>query len=278
MRNRSLFVLLLYVLSWTLANGQRNLVSAWEQRVRVTSSQQPAWAVPVFTPSSGLVQLIRFDAIRQYTPTHTTTWNFDGGKGFNFIPWNKTELDINLPPFIQHDTPGVVDGPGDFSLLLKYRLRSGNEEHGKYAISAAIQGTAPTGSYKNGSSDGTIAPTLFLGKGFKSFDVQSAASESLPTGHTSVLGRPIAWNTAFQEKVMKMLWPEVEINSTFMRGGPHDGKIQTLVSPGFEVSKIALTSNERSRLAVVFGVGEQIATTHYHAYNHELSFTSRLVF
>ena len=77
---------------------------------------------------------------------------------------------------------------------------------------------------------------------------------------------------------MKRFWPEVEINTTFLRGGPHDGKTQTFVSPGFEVSKIALTSNERSRLAVVFGVGEQIATTHYHAYNHELSFTSRLVF
>lgn len=276
---RSLFViLLLCVLSWPLANGQQSLFSAWEQRVRVTSSQQPSWAVPVFTPSSGLVQLIRFDAIRQYTPTQSTTWNFDGGKGFNFIPWYRTELDVNLPPFIEHNTAGVIDGPGDFSLLLKYRLLSGNEVHGKYAVSAGIQGTAPTGSYKNGSPDGAIAPTVFLGKGFKSFDVQSAASESLPTGHTSALGRPITWNTAFQEKVMKMLWPEVEINTTFLRGGPHDGKIQTFVTPGFEWSKIALTSNERSRLAVVFGVGEEIATTHYHAYNHELSFTSRLVF
>lgn len=68
------------------------------------------------------------------------------------------------------------------------------------------------------------------------------------------------------------------MNTSFLRGGPHDGKIQTFVSPGFEVSKIALTSDERNRLAVVFGVGEQIATTHYHAYNHALSFTTRLVF
>jgi hypothetical protein len=29
---------------------------------------------------------------------------------------------------------------------------------------------------------------------------------------------------------------------------------------------------------VVFGAGEQIAVTHYHSYNHALSFTSRLVF
>jgi len=57
---------------------------------------------------------MRFDAARQYTPTHTTTWNIDGGKGFNFIPWYKTEIDINIPPLILHNSPSVIDGAGDF--------------------------------------------------------------------------------------------------------------------------------------------------------------------
>jgi hypothetical protein len=266
---------------WTLVqpcHGQQKFFVAWEHRVRVTASQQPGWAVPVFTPSSGLVQLIRFDAIRQYTSAHSTTWNIDASKGFNFIPCYKTEVDINLPPFLKHNSPGEIDGPGDFSLLLKYRILGANEGHGNYAVSGAIAGTAPTGSYKNGASDGTISPTVFAGKGFRSFDLQTAASVALPTGHSSTLGRPITWNTAFQQRIRKIFWPEVEVNTSFLRGGPHDGKIQTFVSPGFEVSKIALTSDERNRLAVVFGVGEQIATTHYHAYNHALSFTTRLVF
>lgn len=258
--------------------AQSNFASAWEHRVRVTSSQQPGWAVPVFTPSSGLVQLIRFDGIRQYTPTHTTTWNIDGGKGFDFIPWYRTELDVNLPPFIQHNAKRAIDGPGDFSMLLKYRLFGVNELKGNYSVSAAVAGSAPTGSYANGAADGTITPTLFLGKGLGLFDVQTSAGEALPTGHTRTLGRPITWNTAFQLRLKRILWPEVEVNSTFFRGGPHDGMAQTFLSPGFEVSKIKLTSNETSRLAVVFGAGEQIAVTHYHAYNHELAFTSRLVF
>lgn len=258
--------------------GQRNFVSAWEHRVRVTSSQQPGWAVPVFTPSSGLVQLVRFDGIRQYTPTHTTTWNIDGGKGVDFIPWYKTELDLNLPPFIQHNVKGTVDGPGDFSMLLKYRFLGANEQKGNYSVSAALVGSVPTGSYKNGAADGTITPTLFVGKGFGPFDVQTSAGESLPTGHTRAMGRPIAWNNAFQLRLKRIFWPEVEVNSTFFRGGPHDAMTQTFISPGFEVSKIKLTPNETSRLAVVFGAGEQIAVTHYHAYNHALAFTSRLVF
>lgn len=260
------------------ASSQQAAISAWEHRVKVTSSKQPAWAVPVITPSSGLVQLIRFDAARQYTPTHTTTWNVDGGKGFNFIPWYKTEVDINLPPFILHNSSTVVDGPGDFSVLAKYRVLAGNEQHGAYSVSLGLAGTAPTGSYKNGAAAGTISPTVFVGKGYRFFDVQTAASELLPTGHTKTIGRPIAWNTALQMKVKKIYWPEVEFNSTFLRGGANNGKIQTFVTPGFEVSKIKLTSNETSRLAVVMGVGEQIAVTHYHAYNHALYFTSRLVF
>ena len=258
--------------------AQRSFVKSWEKRVRATSSQQPGWAVPVFAPSSGLVQLIRFDAVRQFTPTHTTTWNIDGGKGFNFIPWYKTELDINLPPFILHNVKGNVDGPGDFSMLLKYRFLGANEAKGNYSFSAALAGSAPTGSYKNGSADGALAPTLFVGKGFRSFDVQSSAAVTLPTGHTLAIGRPIVWNTAFQDRIRRIFWPEVEFNSTFFRGGPHDGKAQTFISPGFEVSKIKLTSDETSRLAIVFGAGEQIALSHYHAYNHALSFTSRLVF
>lgn len=258
--------------------GQSSFVNAWQKRVRKTSSQQPGWAVPVFTPSAGLVQLIRFDAIRQYTPTHTTTWNIDGGKGFNVIPWYKTELDVNLSPFLLHNVKGTVDGPGDFSMLLKYRFLGANEAKGSYSISGALAGSAPTGSYKNGSKDGAITPTVFVGKGFRSFDVQSSVGMTLPTGHTALSGRPVAWNTALQNRFKKIFWPEVEINSTFFRGGPHDGKAQTFIAPGFEVSKIKLTSNETSRLAIVLGAGEQIAVTHYHAYNHALSLTSRLVF
>lgn len=279
MNSRNLvFACIVLALSAVLAPCQQGFFSAWEHRVRVTSSQQPAWPVPVFTASSGLVQLVRFDAVRQYTSTRATVWNFDGGKGFNLIPWYKTEVDVNLPPFLEHSTATSIDGPGDLSLLAKYRIISSTEEHGAYSISAGVAGTAPTGSYKNGAADGTISPTLYVGKGFGFFDVQSAVSELLPTGHTSSIGRPIAWNTAMQTKVKKIFWPEVEFNSTFNRGGVNDGRDQTFVTPGFEVSKIRLTSNESSRLAVVFGAGEQIAVTHYHAYNHALSFTGRIVF
>ena len=112
----------LSVLSGQPSSAQGNFFSSWENRVRATSAKQPSWAVPVFTPTSGLVQLARVDVIRQYTSTRTTTWNYGGSKGFNLIPWYRTEVDINLPSYIQHNTPKAFDGAGDLSALLKYRV------------------------------------------------------------------------------------------------------------------------------------------------------------
>src|ERR1035438_5985051 len=117
MRRIIAVLLAFFSLSICHSIAQSGFFHSWEDRVRSTSAQQPAWAVPVFTASSGLVQLARTDMIRQYTPTHTTTWNYDGSKGFNLIPWYKTEIDINMPPYIQHNNPKVFDGAGDLSFL-----------------------------------------------------------------------------------------------------------------------------------------------------------------
>jgi hypothetical protein len=270
----------LIVLSLCSSAGvaQKQFVTDWENRVRSTSAQQPAWAVPVFTPSSGLVQLARTDMIWQITPTHTTTWNYDGSKGFSLIPWYKTEVDINLPPYIEHNNIKVKDGAGDLSMLLKYRVLAANQKQGNYSVSAAVSATAPTGSYKNGLVDGTLAPTIFLGKGYGHLDVQTAASITLPTGHTKTLGRPVSWNTALQYQVNKYFWPEVETNATYYRGGPNDGRNQAFVSPGLMIGKIKFSSNPKNRLGIFFGAGEQIAFSQFHSYNHALSFSTRIVF
>jgi len=53
--------------------AQEGFFSSWEERVRATTAEQPAWPVPVVTPSSGLVQLFRTDLVRQITPSETTT-------------------------------------------------------------------------------------------------------------------------------------------------------------------------------------------------------------
>lgn len=259
-------------------SAQSGFVHSWENRVRATTAKQPTWPVPVIMPASTIVQLARFDLVRQYTSTNTLTMNYDNGKGFNFIPFARAEFDINLPPLIQHNTPKAVDGAGDFSMVMKYRPFSGNEKHHNYSTAFQMAFSVPTGSYKNGTAVSTITPTVIAGKGFGKFDIQSSIGAILPTSSVPAIGRTITWNTVGQYKVGKYLWPEVEVNANYYHLGPNDGKNQTFISPGLMVSKIKLLRDPKNRLSLVFGAGMQIATSSFHTYNHGLVLTSRINF
>ncbi len=252
-------------------------IDRWEGRVNDTLSQQPSWPIPVVTASSGLLQVFRVDVVRQITPAGTDTWNYGNAKGFNFVPWYNLEFDVLPPPYIQHDST-ARDGFGDFSMLLKYRLAAGNESHGSYSVSFAVTGTLPTGSYKNGSLAAAITPTVCAGKGLGRFDVQSAFGVLFPAGDTAKLGHVVLWNTVGQYKIGKFFWPEIESNATFYHGGVNDGRVQNFVTPGLMVSKFKVERDPRNRLALIFGGGMQIATTHFHTYNHGLIFTTRMLF
>jgi hypothetical protein len=256
----------------------------WLARTSATQAKQPAWAVPVITTYTGLIQVARTDFVRQITPTHTDTWNLDNSKGLNLIPWANTELVVNLPPFIKHNlAPPAAnkDGFGDFSFLAKYRIASGNATHGTYTLSAWALATIPTGSYKNGSANASVQPNLGGGKGFGNFDVQTTIGATLPTGTPAITtsGRPILWNTVAQYRIGKLFWPEVESNSTFYKGGANNGKMQEFVAPGIIIGKCALHPSDRnSRPGLAFGAAMQVATSHFHTYNHGLVITTRLIF
>jgi hypothetical protein len=256
----------------------------WVARTSATQAKQPAWAVPVITTFTGLIQVARTDIVRQITPTHTNTWNLDNSKGLNLVPWANTELVVDLPPFIKHNLPAPTsskDGFGDFSFLAKYRIASGNAQHGSYTLSAWALTTVPTGSFKNGSANASVQPNLGGGKGFGSFDVQSTIGATLPTGNPAITasGRLVLWNTVAQYRIGKLFWPEIESNATFYKGGANDSKTQEFITPGIIIGKCALhPSVPKSRPGLAFGAGVQIATSQFHTYNHELALTARWIF
>jgi hypothetical protein len=260
-------------------NGQQdNFFTSWAHRTSATQSKQPAWPPPLITTYVGLIQVERNDFIRQTASNHVQTWNLDGNKGLNLIPFANTEIVTNLPGYFLHSSPAVKNGAGDMSFLLKYRFLAGNASHGNYVASAFLSGTIPTGSYKNGSADATVSPNVGFGKGFGWFDVQTTLGASLPVMDTATLGRTIASNTAMQAHVAKYFWPEVEINSTFFKGGANDGKNMTFATPGLLFTHKLRPAEAKSRLGLCVGVGEQIATSHFHTYNHEIAVTTRLLF
>jgi hypothetical protein len=263
------------------APAHENLYAWWSARTNATQAKQPAWAVPLVTTYTGLFQVMRFDLVRQVAPARTDTWNFDNSKGVNFIPGGNFEIGIDVPPFIAHSNKAQVDGYGDFSFLVKYRIASGNAQHGTFNLSAYALMTVPSGQEKNGSTNASIQPNIAAGKGFGNFDVQSTFGATLPTGApaTKTSGRPVLWNAAAQYKVAKIFWPEVESNATFFEGGTNDGKKQEFITPGIVIGRCGLHPDSKtSRPGLAFGGGMQIATSHFHAYNHAMILTARWIF
>jgi hypothetical protein len=271
------FALALVFLHTTM-KAQSGFFERWESRVRATSAKQPVFPIPVIAPSSQLVQLVRFDVLRQIAPARTATINIDNGKGLNLIPFANTEIDINLPPLIEHHAVKTIDGTGDFSVVYKYRPFASPSEKHNYTLGGQALFTVPTGSYKNGTAVSTIQPTVMGGKGFGPFDVQSTIGAILPNSSVASIGRTVSWNTTAQYRLGKIFFPEIESNATFYHGGANDGKSQNFVSPGLMISKFKLRKEPKDRLALIVGGSVQIATSTYHAYNHALVFTSRFAF
>jgi hypothetical protein len=273
----TLFLLLAAATSTLLS--QDNFFAKWEARTSATQAKQPSWQPPLVAPYPMLIQVFRADFVRQITPALTSTWNYGAARGLNLIPGFNSEVDVYYAPYIQHNTPKVKDGFGDVGFLYKYSIISRNEKKGNFMLSAQLVATIPTGSHSNGSPDSSVAPTLLSGKGFGKFDVISCLGGNLPTEETNKLGRSIAWNTTAQYHLAKYVWPELESNTAYFFGGKNDGKKQNFLTPGILFSKFKFhPSDERSRTGVAFGAGMQIATSHFHTYNHGLALTTRLVF
>jgi hypothetical protein len=254
--------------------AQNEYFNSWFARVDKTKDEQPHWVTPLATTTPRLEEEYRYDQLWQENAKGITTNNYDGGKGLELIPAERVEIIFNLPPYIAHNNPNSKDGWGDIAFLVKYRLLSQNEERGNYILTAFLGWSLPTGQFRNGALHPVITPTIAYGKGFHNFDLQGTLGIGLPTADTSTLGRTIAWNNAFQYRILKKLWPEVELNSTFFQDGKNDGLKQNFVTPGLVVGRFRLLG----RAGFTFGAGYQIATTRFHTSNHNAILSIRFPF
>jgi hypothetical protein len=275
MRRQGLFsfLVVLFLLS-NFSFAQGGYFSDWFARVDKTKEEQPHWVTPLATTTPRLEEEYRYDQLWQPNAKGITTDNYDGGKGLELIPFEKVEVIFNVPPYIDHNNPKVRNGWGDVAFLVKYRLLSANEEHGSYILTAFLGWSLPTGQFSNGALHPVITPTLAYGKGFGNFDLQGTFGVGLPTADTSTLGRTIAWNNTFQYRVFRKFWPEVELNSTFFQDGKNDGRKQNFVTPGLVMGRFRLVG----RVGFTVGAGYQIATTQFHATNHNAILSIRFPF
>ena len=251
------------------ATAQDDYFRNWFKRVSETQAAQPHWITPLFTTTPRLEEEFRSDIV--WTPVAGgTSVNYGNGKGLELIPTKQTEIILGVPPY-----QAPYSGPDGFSnvpLTLKYRFLAQNEENGNYILTAFLAGSIPYGRFA--SSYASITPTIAFGKGFGNFDFQSTLGWAIPTGGRDKSGTPVAYNTAFQYRVFHKLWPEVEANATFWPNGKLDGDKQVFLSPGLVAGRFPLWR----RLGLSVGVGEQIAVTHFHQFNHAKTLSVRFPF
>jgi hypothetical protein len=246
----------------------------WLAMVSETQAEQPHWVTPVVTVTPRLEQEYRFDLSHQQLKDNLDLWNVGGAKGLELIPTKRIEIIVGVPAYFIRDNPKSPDGWGDETFLMKYRIASGNEEHGNYIVTAFLGGSINTGQYKNGAAGPSITPTIAGGKGFGKFAVQSTLGINIPTENTIKTGHVVAFNNAFQYHVDHYFWPEVEVNSMFYHGGPNAGKSQTFLTPGMVIGRFPI----HNRVAFTFGAGIQIAATQFHTFNHNVVLTARVPF
>jgi hypothetical protein len=281
MMNECRQVLLLIVLGHGLAGQLEAEMPAdnssdhgWFARVDRTRAEEPSWITPIVTSTPRLEEKYRFDFFHQEGPAGSRMENFGGSKGLDLIPARNLEITIGVPPYLIHSQASALNGWGDAGFAVRYRLLSSNEKAHDHLVTLLFAASAPTATHGNGAGHWLFTPSLAAGKGRGNLVAQSSFGVTLPGGAVARLGTPLAWNTAFQYRVLRKLWPEMEVNSTFWPNGSKSGKNQVFLTPGLVAGRFHLWK----RAGLTFGAGMQIAITRFHTYNHNLILTARLPF
>ena len=107
-----------------------------------------------------------------------------------------------------------------------------------------------------------VHSALAFGKGWGDFDIQATIAAVLPNSDVSVLGDQIQTNIAFQYHLLKIFWPEFEVNWTYWADGKRGGLNQVFLTPGLVIGRFKLSED----IAFTTGVGYQVAVSpHYQA-------------
>lgn len=257
-------------------SGVGDYFAHWFDRVDATMAEQPHWAPPVATTSPRLQQVLRYDIMWQRLKGGHELVNYGSTKGLEFIPAERIQFIVGIPPYETENTTPSKSGWGDQMFLMKYRFAAANEDEGNYIVTGFMGVTVPNGSTEFTTKHFVYSPTLAGGKGWGDFDIQGTVGTSIPDngGVTKGAGTPLLANCILQYKIAKVIWPEVEGNYTYWPNGVHKDKNQLFITPGLVLGRFPLYR----RLNCMFGVGYQVSVVDKPTYYHNLIFTARFPF
>lgn len=233
---------------------------------------QPTWVGPVAQTDPRLGQVARISVANLRNPVWAPgghVINYGNNQGISLIIDRRIQLKYAPPSFFRNHTAALKDGFGNSGGEIKYRIVSGNAEHGNYIVTADLTYSFAARGFENGALTPSYSPKLASGIAFGRFDVQAVLSGALPTGKIAQQGRDIEWDTAGQVHATANLWFDLENGATFNIGGTFPGTTQNFLTPAayYNVRRKDWGPNHTS---ILFDVGMQIATTSFHFYNHNL--------
>jgi hypothetical protein len=237
---------------------------------------QPTWIGPLIQSDARLGQAIRL-SVSNSTMAGNHVLNYGNGHGVSLIAGQRIQIDFNPPAFFRNHSSEAPDGFGNASTQLKYRIVSGNAKHGNFAVSAVLYHAFAPRIRQNLLCTSFYATYINAGKAFGRFAVIGNVGGFLPTGKIDQQGRAVEWNTTAQMHVTAHTWIDVENNTAFFHAGPFDGRTQNFVTPAAFAS-LRRKSWETDHAYVVLGAGEQIATTSFHYFDHNVVTEMRVVF
>lgn len=258
------------------ASAQQSFYGQFRAHNTDMAAVQPSWMGPLIQPDARLAQAARFSVANQHAPGEHI-FIYGGNHGISTIIGNRVQWDLDPPSYFRNHSAAFKDGFGNAATQLKYRIASGNAEHGNFAVTAiTTYGFAPR-AYENFMLTSYFDPKIAAGIARGRFNVQSTIGGLLPTGKIAQQGRIIEWNLTAQVHPTAYLWFDVENNAAFVKGSPFDGQTQNFITPA-AFYMIRRKSWEPTHPALVLDGGMQIATSHFWFYNHNLITEARILF
>lgn len=262
--------------SGTLAYAQQSFYEKFRSHNAAMAEVQPDWMGPLIQSDARLGQAIRLSVSDAGAPGEQIL-SYGNNHGVSVVAARRFQFDFDPPSFFRNHSAAYPDGFGNAGVQVKYRIASGNAQHGNFALTAIdYHGFAPRAS-QNGMLSAYESPRIAAGIARGRFDVQSTFGGVLPTSKIAAQGRMIEWNVTGQVHPTANTWFDIEDNMTFNVGGPSDGETQNFITPA-AFYMLRRKQWGPAHAALIFDGGMQIATSRFHTYNHNLVSELRIVF
>ena len=279
MRYRCLILLLVAVTAVAPAvrvAGAESLYESFRGHNHEMTKVQPTWVAPVFQPDARLGQGIRFSVSQMWWPGGRV-YTYGNNRGLTLLAGKRVQVDLTPPSFFRNHSPLLKDGWGNAMTQVKYRIASGNAEHGNYVVTAALLRAFSPRAEQNGGLTGAWLPRLIAGKQWGRVVALGAVNGVLPTGRVKEQGRLIEWSTTTEFHASKQVWLALEDNAAHYYGSPADGKTQNFLTP--EAIWLPRRKDWGPTHAIyVLAAGMQVATSGFYPYNHNLVTEFRVLF